>query len=510
MEASTAATLPRLNAEFLKHHPELAPEIAIETFPERVLQFGAGVFLRGFVDWMIDGMNRQGLFRGRVVVVASMNPKTVAMLQRQDGMYTHMARGIEQGRLVEEQQVITAIHRAIDPYQQFDAYLQCAHNPDLRFIVSNTTEAGIVYREEDQQSDRPPLSFPAKLTLLMIERYKAFGGDSSKGFVVLPCELIERNGDTLKKIVLQTAANWGVDRNIVEWIESANIFTNTLVDRIVTGLPQDEIQRLWQQAGYIDDLFNTSEVFHLWVIEGPAGLAAELPFREAGFNVIFANELAPYRERKVRILNGAHTATVLAAYQSGENLVGDCMKDPVILDFMTRAIYDEVIPTLTLPKDELDGFAAAVFERFSNPFIKHALLSISLNSVSKYKTRVLPSVEQYLAATGKLPVRLTFALAALITFYRGTEINEGALIGERGGKTYRIQDDRAVLEVFSGLWSAYDGSVEGITRLTEAVLQREDWWGKDLRQLPGLSQATCGFVESILRRGMRESLKQIS
>jgi tagaturonate reductase len=510
MDEPTTATLPRLNAEFLKHHPNLAPEGTVESFPERVLQFGAGVFLRGFVDWMIDGINRKGLFCGRVVVVSSMTPGTVAKLDLQNGSFTHLARGIQNGRLVEEKRIITAISRGIDPYAQFDEYLRCAHNPALRFIVSNTTEAGIAYRAEDKQSDQPPVSFPAKLTQLMIERYKVFEGDVSKGFVLLPCELIERNGDNLKKTVLQTAANWDLDPNIVEWIEKANIFTDTLVDRIVTGFPHDEVQALWQQSGYIDDLFNTSEVFHLWVIEGPPALATELPLREAGFNVIFADDVTPYRDRKVRILNGAHTSTVLAAYQAGENLVGECMKDPQIRGFMTRTIYDEVIPTLTLPKQDLDAFAAAVFERFGNPFIKHALLNISLNSVSKYKARLLPSVEQYFAIKGKLPARLTFALAALITFYRGTEIREGALIGDRDDEEYRVQDDRAILETFARLWSGCDGSSEGIRKLTESVLQREDWWGKDLRKLPGLSPAVSSFVESILNRGMRASLESVS
>jgi tagaturonate reductase len=510
MDEPTTATLPRLNAEFLKHHPNLVPEGTVESFPERVLQFGAGVFLRGFVDWMIDGMNRKGLLCGRAVVVQWIAPGTLVTLDQQNGAYTHLARGIENGRLIEQKRVITAISRGIDPCVQFDEYLKCAHNPNLRFIVSNTTEAGIAYREEDKQSDQPPVSFPAKLTLLLIERYKAFEGDVCKGFVLLPCELIERNGDKLKKTVLQTAANWNVDPNIVAWIEEANIFTNTLVDRIVTGFPRDEIQALWQQSGYIDDLFNTSEVFHLWVIEGPPALANELPLREAGFNVVFADDVTPYRDRKVRILNGAHTSTVLAAYQAGENLVGECMKDPLIHGFMTRAIYDEVIPTLTLPKQDLDAFAAAVFERFSNPFIKHELLSISLNSVSKYKARVLPSVEQYVATKGKLPIRLTFALAALITFYRGTEIRDGALIGDRGGEEYRIQDDREILETFARLWSACDGSGEGIRELTESVLQREDWWGRDLLQLPGLSPAVSSSVESILSRGMRASLEQVN
>ncbi len=510
MESSTAATLPHLNAEFLSGHPELAPGATGHLLPEKMLQFGAGVFLRGFVDWMVDGMNRKGLFRGSVVVASSITPEMVEKLNQQNGAYTHLARGLENGKQVEEKSILTSISRGIDLTAQFAEYLRCAHNPDLRYIVSNTTEAGIVYRAEDKQSDQPPASFPAKLTLLLAERYRAFHGDVTRGFVILPCELIERNGDTLKKTVLETAANWNLDPTTVEWIEKANVFANTLVDRIVTGFPSGEIQALWQESGYIDKLFNTSEIFHLWVIEGPAALAKELPLREAGFNVIFTDDMKPYRDRKVRILNGAHTTTALAAYLAGEDRVGECMKDPLIRGFMKRAIYDEVIPTLSLPKDELEAFAATVFERFSNPFIQHALLSISLNSVSKYKARVLPSVEQYVAIRGEAPVRLTFGLAALITFYRGTVIQDGALIGHRDGKEYRILDDRTVLETFADLWQHFDGSIAGVQKLTDAVLQRDDWWDKDLRQIPGMASAVGGYVESILNLGMRVSLEQVS
>ena len=509
MEASTKETLPRLNAEYLESHPDLTPQAGGNPLPERVLQFGTGVFLRGFADWMIDCMNRRGLFRGSVVVVPSIHPGMAAELEQQNGAYTQLARGLQEGRLVEKISVVTSIRRSIDPHTRFDEYLKCAHNPDLRFVISNTTEAGIVYRPEDKQEDRPPVSFPAKLTLLLAERYRAFDGDRTKGLVFLPCELIERNGDMLRETVLKTAANWGLDRKIVKWIEEANVFANTLVDRIVTGFPREEAQALWDRCGYVDELFNTSEVFHFWAIEGPPELAGELPLAEAGCNVIFTDDLKPYRERKVRILNGAHTSTVLAAYLAGKNFVGECMADPGIGGFMRQAIFDEVIPTLTLPREELEKFADAVFERFRNPFIQHALLSISLNSVSKYRTRVLPSLEQYLAMRGKLPARLTFALAALIAFYRGTEVRDGALIGHRNGEEYRIQDDHAVLEAFAGQWSGWDGSTAGIHRLADAVLQREDWWGKDLRQLSGLAAAVSGSLESILRDGMRTALERV-
>jgi tagaturonate reductase len=509
--SAAAAALPHLNAEYLEQHPVLSHGPAELQLPERVLQFGEGGFLRGFVDWMIHGMNRKGLFNGRVVVVQPIAHGQVKMLNAQRGAYTLLMRGIENGTVTERKELITSISRGIDPYTQFAEYLKCAHNPDLRFIVSNTTEAGISYSADDKQTDQPPASFPAKLTLLLLERYKAFNGDASKGFILLPCELIDRNGDNLKKTVLKTAQNWKLDTAFIQWIESANVFTNTLVDRIVTGYPKDSIETLWAESGYRDDLFDSSELFHLWVIEGPASLAEELPLAKAGFNVIVSDNMKPYRDRKVGILNGAHTSTVPAAYLAGFNFVGDFMADPAVSGFMRQAIADEVIPTLTLPKAELDLFATSVFERFSNPFIHHALLSITLNSVSKYKARVLPSLERYLAQQGKLPKRLAFALAALIVFYRGTDIKDGALIGHRDGREYPIKDSLPILEKFASLWSAFatsDGSLT-VRTLTDAVLEQKDWWGKDLRELPGLSEAVAADVSAILAKGVPSAIANL-
>jgi tagaturonate reductase len=327
---------------------------------------------------------------------------------------------------------------------------------------------------------------------------------------LLPCELIDNNGDNLKKTVLQTARNWNLDAKFVAWVEQANVFTNTLVDRINTGYPGDEAETLQQACGYRDELFNTSEVFHLWVIEGPAFLENELPLRRAGFNVIFAESVKPYRDRKVRILNGAHTSTVLAAYLAGKDIVVKCMQDPVVSKFMKKAIHDEIIPTLTLPKQELEAFAEAVIERFSNPFIKHALLSISLNSVSKFKARILPSVEQYVTGQGRVPDHLAFSLAALIAFYRGTEIKDAALIGRRNGKEYQIKDDLSILEAFANLWQRFDGSAAGIAELVDGVLGKQEWWGKDLRTIPGLEAAVTRDLSFILDMGMRAALEQVT
>jgi tagaturonate reductase len=510
MPTLEALAQPQLNADFLKSHPEFASSSYEEPLPERVLQFGEGGFLRGFVDWMIHEMNCQGLFNGRVVVVQPIALGQVATLQQQGGAFTMLMRGIENGKVIEQQEVITSISRGINPYRDFDEYLRCAHNPDLRFIVSNTTEAGIAINSEDRLTDEPPVSFPAKLTRLLLERYNAFGGDLSKGFVLLPCELIDRNGDRLKEAVLQTAAAWNLSVEFVEWVQRANIFTNTLVDRIVTGYPRDEIQALWDESGYRDDLFNTSEPFHLWVIEGPASLASELPLAKAGFNVILTGNMKPYRDRKVGILNGAHTTTALAAYLSGFDYVGDSLADPLIANFMRGAIFDEVIPTLTLPQAELETFAAAVFERFRNPYIRHSLQSIALNSVSKYRARVLPSLERYVDLRGSLPRHLTFALAALIVFYRGTSVVDGALIGHRENHPYRVKDNLPILEKMAELWLTCGDSPEGVLAITENVLKQTEWWGKDLRTIPGLIEIVTRDVNRILSRGIRAAMADVS
>jgi tagaturonate reductase len=501
MTTATDPTLPRLGAEI--HKPE-------QKNPEKVLQIGEGNFLRGFACWMIHEMNEEGLFNGSVVVAQPIAQGMADTINEQNGVYTLLMRGLEKGKVVERQKVITSISRCLNPYGEWDKFLACAHNPDLRFIVSNTTEAGIAYCAADKLADQPPSSFPAKLTLLLLERYKAFNGDVNKGFILLPCELINRNGDNLKKTVLKTAKNWKLEAAFIQWIEKANIFTNTLVDRIVTGYPRNEIKHLWEKAGYKDAIFNSSEAFHLWVIEGPESVAAELPLREAGLNAIFTKDMTPYRERKVRILNGAHTSTVLASYLAGKNYVGECMEDDAISSFMRKAIYEEVIPTLSLSKEELANFAESVFERFRNPFIEHAVLSISLNSVSKYKARVLPSLEKYVEINGRIPARLALGLASLIAFYRGTEIRNGALIGERDGAEYQIKDDLPVLETFAAAWKDYDDSQAGAAKIADTILSQTEWWGKDLRAIPGLAKVVATDLYAILTKGMESVLAAVA
>jgi tagaturonate reductase len=454
-------------------------------------------------------MNEKGLFNGRVAVVQPIEYGLADMLNHQDGLYTLYLRGIQDGKIVEEKDIVSSISRGINPYSEFDEYLKCAENPDLRFIISNTTEAGIAYNPNDRLDDKPPASYPAKLTVLLYRRFKAFDGDHSKGFVILPCELIDRNGDNLKKIVLQLSREWKLEQEFIIWLEKSNYFLNTLVDRIVTGYPRDEIQKFTGELGYNDSLLDTAEFFHLWVIEGDKKFSEELPLTQVRLNVIWTDDMTPYRTRKVRILNGAHTMTVLAAYLYGKDAVKECMDDGLIKAFMNKGLYEEIIPTLDLLEKELLDFAGAVSERFANPFNKHYLLSIALNSTSKFKTRVLPSILEYVKRKGKVPLVLTFSLAALIAFYRGTEIRENALIGNRPGNEYKINDVMPVLEMFQTLWTKYDGSRSDTESLVSKVLCRTDIWGTDLNNICGMTSLVADYLYKIVTCSIEEALKGV-
>ena len=478
---------------------------ALDAFPERVLQFGEGNFLRAFVDWMIGRLNAQGLFNGRVVVVQPIAQGLIPVINAQDGLYTLLLRGLQDGAVVESRELITSISRGIDPYANWGDFLACAANPDLRFIVSNTTEAGIAYVEEPRPVDACPASFPAKVTAFLHARFTHFAGAPSAGMVLIPCELIDRNGDNLKKAVLRHAEAWGLGDAFRAWVEEHCAFLNTLVDRIVTGYPREEAAALCEELGYEDQLLDTGEIFHLWVIEGDLKLREELPFDRAGLNVVWTDNLEPYRTRKVRILNGAHTMTVLAAYLMGRETVREAVEDPLIGAFMRKGLFEEIIPTLTLPEDEKQAFAEAVLERFRNPFIRHLLLSIALNSVSKFAVRVLPSLLAYREQTGTLPPALTFSLAALFAFYRGMEIADSALHGTRDGQPYAIKDDQPILEEFASAWSTFTDA----DTLCRRLLARADWWGQDLNAVPEMAETVSATLQSILEIGMTESMQRL-
>lgn len=389
---------------------------------EKIIQFGEGGFLRGFVDWIVQLTNEASDFDASVVVVQPIEKGMCEKLEMQNCVYTHIMRGMKNGVPTVEKKIIDVISRTVEPYRDFEAYLALADNPSFRFIVSNTTEAGIEFKDSDRISDAPAVTFPAKLTLLLKRRYDI----GLRGFIILPCELIDRNGDNLKACVKRYAALWGFGDGFNNWIENENFFCNTLVDRIVTGYPRDEKIDL----GYDDNMVNTSELFHLWVIEAGCDLGSEFPFHKAGLNVIVTKDLERYRTRKVRILNGAHTAMIPFALLRGIETVGDCMKDEEMSAFVKACVYDEIIPTLDLPYEELKSYADDVFERFENVFIRHYCSSIALNSVRKFKVRVLPSILEYIKRRGEIPKNLIKSFAKLIRFYKTDMTNDDPEITE--------------------------------------------------------------------------------
>jgi len=501
----------RLSRDFLRRSTPpasilLGPDVG--TLPERILQFGEGNFLRCFVDWMVNRMNAQGLFGGRVVVVQPIEQGMVSSLREQDGLYTVLLRGLQGGRVIERREIVTAISRGIDPYRAWGEFLETAAQPELQFVVSNTTEAGIAYVEEPRREGVCPRSFPAKVTAWLFERFRRFEGSPESGAIFLPCELIDRNGATLKRCVLRHAEAWQLDRGFGRWVESHNRFLNTLVDRIVPGFPREEAAALEGELGYEDRLLTTGEIFHIWVIEGDERVAARLPLAAAGLNVVWTPDLAPYRTRKVRILNGAHTMTALAAYLAGIDTVRECVGEPLFDRYLRRGIFDEIVPLLRLPAEETRRFAESVLERLANPFIHHRLLSIALNSVSKYRVRVLPSLLDYREARQELPPVLGFSLAALLAFYRGTEIVDGALQGRRQGGAYPVRDDPEVLAVFAEAWKGYQGDGD-IGRLCRALLGRPDLWGEDLADRGDLAEAVAAHLARILGSGVREAVRAI-
>lgn len=472
--------------------------------PVRVVQFGEGNFLRAFVDYMIDIANEEGRFDGDIVLIKPIDFGSLEPFHRQDCQYTVSLRGMVEGRARVLDRQVTSVADAVDAYGEYEKYMALAEIDTLRFVVSNTTEAGIVFDDRDRFELEPPASFPGKLTKFLHHRYEFFQGDPEKGLVMLPVELIDDNGIMLKKCVLQLIGLWKLGEDFREWVEQACVFTSTLVDRIVTGYPRDTIEEEWEKLGYEDRLMVTGEPFALWVIESARDISGEFPLPEAGLPVIFTKDQKPYKQRKVRILNGAHTSFVPASYLCGNDTVKESMDDPDIRNFMEKIIYEEVIPTLTLPRQELEEFAEAVITRFNNPYVKHALLSISLNSVSKWRARCLPSLLGYVEQRASLPPGLTFSLAALMAFYQGRELRDKALIGHREGQEYSILDDGSVLEFFR------THCREDARTFASAFLGRTDFWGRDLNSVKGLTEAVAGYLSDIREKGMRAALCRIS
>lgn len=452
--------------------------------PIYIAQFGEGNFLRAFVDWMVDLANNNGDMNGSIAIVLPVPFGTTKTFDEQDNMYTLVMRGNENGHAVEKTHVVTSISKCIQPYEDYEAYLKLAREENIKVVVSNTTEAGIMYDAEDKFENTPPTSFPGKVVAFLYERYKTFNGDAQKGLLFLPVELIDDNGKNLKKIVLRLIEEWNLEEDFYNWVENCNYFASTLVDRIVTGYPRDEAQQLEEKLAYEDKLIVCSELFNLWAIEIDDKWSKFFPIDKTEANIKFIDDIAPYKKQKVRILNGGHTSTVLAAFLAGHNTVGEFMEDETYVSFLKEIIYDEVVPLLDeLPKEEVISFADSVFERFSNPYIKHKLLDISLNSCSKFKVRCLSSILEYHEKFNKWPKNLISSMAAFILFYKG-QFEGDAYFGDRNGEKYPIRDDETVLKFFEKTWRESKDSAEVVRR----VLGNIDFWDEDLNNYSGLSE----------------------
>lgn len=471
--------------------------------PLRVVQFGEGNFLRAFVDYFIDVLNEKTDFNGNIAIIKPISYGSLERFENQDCRYTVILRGKENGETVNSHRLITSVDRAVGGAESWKNTAELAKCPTVRFIVSNTTEAGIVLDEADTM-EGVPATFPGKLTKFLYERYLAFSGASDKGVILLPVELIENNGKKLRSCVLRLAEVWNLPADFSAWVEDHCIFCSTLVDRIVTGYPAAEAEALWNQLGYRDELLDVGEPFGLWVIESDRDVSQELPFEKAGLPVVFTADQRPYRERKVRILNGAHTSSVLAAWLYGKTIVRDMMNDPVTGIFVRSAVLNEIAPQVPLEKDDVDAFAAAVFERFENPFIDHELLAISLNSVSKWKARVLPSLKDYYAKNKRLPKLLTFSFAALLAFYTSNDLREDGLHAHRkDGTEYTVRDDRNVLEFFA------ENSNLPAEEFVSLTASKEEFWGEDLRKYDGFTKTVTENLTAI-REDIQRAMKSVT
>ncbi|WP_192348293.1 tagaturonate reductase [Algoriphagus sp. Y33] len=452
--------------------------------PVRILQFGNGNFLRGFTDWMVEKSNQANVFDGAIHIVQVHSKSANNPMKDQDCLFHVIEQGLKKGKLVQESTLVTCIAGITNIFEEYNEYLKLGENPDLRFVVSNTTEAGIVFDPTDSSIDRISKTFPGKLTALLYHRFKTFNGDDSKGLVFLPCELIEGNGEALKECIQKYISFWKLPMDFSEWIDWKNIFCNTLVDRIVPGFPKGSIEELQEKIGYKDDMAVMVEPYHFWAIEGAGTIQEEFPLDKTGLNVKFVDNLAPFRTQKVRILNGGHTAMVPYAYLKGLRTVREAVENPEIGTFLNEAIYDEIIPTLDMPREELEQFAHAVLERFANPFIVHELKSIALNSISKFKVRVLPSLLAYHELKKEWPEKLILSFAALLVFYKGSY---------KGMET-PINDSPELMSEFKAGWGL--GSTEAtVTKL----LSERAYWGEDLRRYDGLVESVSEAVDQLLQ-----------
>jgi len=462
--------------------------------PIKVVQFGEGNFLRAFVDYAFQKLNKEVGFDAGIAVVQPLENGMVHMLNDQDGLYTLFLNGIKKGEKIQEIERITNVVAGINPYTNYNDYLDLAKEAELQFVISNTTEAGIEYIDTDTPQMRPPVAFPARLTVLLHERFQHFNGDPTKGLTIIPCELINHNADTLKEIILKYADLWQSDAAFKTWLLEACSFHNTLVDRIVPGYPRNEIEEYNSKLDYQDDLIVTAEPFFLWVIEGGEALKQKLPFHKTNLNVKIVDDMQPFRTLKVRILNGAHTTMVPFSLLYGNETVKETVDGDFTGQFVNNTI-SEINGTLQMDKNEINAYAEEVMDRFRNPFIKHLLSDIALNSISKFKVRVLPSLLQHIQNHQQLPANLTFSFACLIRFYKG----------DWNGKTLPVKDTPEIVGQFKSAWELSD-----LEAVTNAVLSNEDFWGEDLTKIDGLPREITLALSEIENNGLEQGYQNFN
>ncbi len=461
----------------------------------KIMQFGEGNFLRAFVEWIIQDLNDKGAISSDVVLVQPMPFGRVKELAEQDGLYTLRLEGIDGGKKVKNSQVINVVGDCVNPFAEYEKFLAYGESEDLEVIISNTTEAGIAVDPTDTDFSVCPKSYPGKLLALLKRRYDKFKGAKDKGLAIIPCELIDNNGDELYRCLTELAKINKMDRKFIDWMQNCNHFTSTLVDRIVPGYPRNEIEEIQKETGYIDNNVVKGEIFHLWVLKKEAHVQKVLPADSTGLNVIFADDIKPYKQRKVKILNGSHTAMVPVAYLCGIDTVGEAVNDPVIGKFVREFVFEEVNPTIDLPQDQMTAFANSVIERYQNPFIRHELMSIALNSTTKFKTRLLPTLLDYVKIKGELPKRLVFAFAALVTFHKG----------KRGDEDIKLADDPQYLAKWKELWDGFDGDYN---KLAKEVLSWVEAWDMDMNTIhPDLCSKVATYLYAMNTKGMRAALE---
>ncbi|MEG2014673.1 MAG: tagaturonate reductase [Clostridia bacterium] len=460
--------------------------------PIKIMQFGEGNFLRAFVEWILQDLNDKGAIDANVVVVQPMPIGRVADLARADGLYTLCLEGVDKGVKEQRRQIIDVLGDFINPYTQYDKFLEYSHSEDLETIISNTTEAGIALDKTDTDFSVCPKSFPGKLLALLLERYNYFDGNSNRGLAIVPCELIDNNGDTLKEVLIELAKINNLSEDFINWIDKCNHFTNTLVDRIVPGYPRDSAESICKETGYLDNNIVKAEVFHLWVLDKEKYIQKVLPADATHLNVIFADSIKPYKERKVKILNGAHTALVPIAYLMGIDYVKDAVENKDVNAFVRELINDEIKPTIDLPQEETNAFASSILERFSNPYIKHELMSIALNATTKFRTRLMPTYTDYLQKFGHSPLHILFSFTAMIMFYRGL----------RNEEKIALNDNVEYLDFWKGIWETSD-----TTKIATMTLSRIDLWDSNIATKDNV-EFVAHYLNVMLSNGMTKALQE--